>query len=200
MTKIDRRVQRTIQLLRDALIGLSQERGYDTVTIQDITDRANLGRATFYLHFRDKDELLLSTLREIADELLVQIDPQLNAMFRHGDVTPLAVIFQHAAENRNLYQIILNRRGAGSVEHELREYVAAKAEKYVEEVLRGSPSPLPIKLSANIFAQALLGAVEWWLENDLPYPADYMARAFYELAVVGVLKALDLDAARPQSQ
>ena len=51
MTKIDRRVQRTIQLLRDALIDLSQERGYDTVTIQDITDRANLGRATFLSAF-----------------------------------------------------------------------------------------------------------------------------------------------------
>lgn len=198
MTRIDRRVQRTVQLLRDALIELSLEHGYDSVTIQDITDRANLGRATFYLHFRDKDELLLSTLQETADELLVRIDPQLNAMFKFGDTTPLRVIFQHAAENRTLYQIILHRHGVGSVEHDLRDYIANKGRKYIEEVLRDRPSPLPVELSCNIFARALMGTIEWWLENDMPYSAEYMARAFYELAVVGILKALDLEVAAPR--
>jgi AcrR family transcriptional regulator len=195
MTRKDRRVNRTIQLLRDALIDLCLERGYDSLTIQDITDRANLGRATFYLHFRDKDELLFSILRETADELYEQIDTKLNAMFRYGDVTPLQITFQHAAENRNLYQIILHRHGVGSVERELRDYVASKAEKHIEEVLHGSPSPFPIKLSSNIVAQALLGTLEWWLENDTPYPADYMARAFYELSVVGIFKAMGMKVA-----
>ena len=60
MTKTDRRVQRTRELLQKALIELISERGYDAITIQDIVDRANVGRTTFYLHYNSKDELFMS--------------------------------------------------------------------------------------------------------------------------------------------
>ena len=56
MTKTDRRVQRTRELLQKALIALISERRYDAITIQDIVDRANVGRTTFYLHYSSKDE------------------------------------------------------------------------------------------------------------------------------------------------
>src|SRR5512141_2904590 len=58
--KIDRRVQRTQQLLREALVALILEKGYDAITVQDILDLANMGRSTFYAHYRDKEDLLLS--------------------------------------------------------------------------------------------------------------------------------------------
>ncbi len=61
--KVDRRIQRTRALLRDALMRLIIRKGYDEITIQDITDEANVARTTFYLHFADKDELLLGTMR-----------------------------------------------------------------------------------------------------------------------------------------
>ena len=60
MAKMDRRAQRTRELLQKALIELISERGYDAITIQDIVDRANLGRTTFYLHYNSKDELFMS--------------------------------------------------------------------------------------------------------------------------------------------
>ena len=71
--KQDRRVQRTLKLLKEALIELILEKGYDSVTVQDITDRANLGRATFYFHYKDKDELLVEMLDEVVNELVEQI-------------------------------------------------------------------------------------------------------------------------------
>ncbi len=64
--KEDRRVARTRQLLRDALVSLILERGYDEVTVQDVLDRANLGRSTFYAHYRNKDDLLFSGFEEFA--------------------------------------------------------------------------------------------------------------------------------------
>src|ERR1041385_2364465 len=73
--KMDRRKVRTRQMLRDALIALILEKGYDTTTVEDITNRANLGRATFYLHYRDKDELLLHTLEATFDELVKNLKP-----------------------------------------------------------------------------------------------------------------------------
>jgi AcrR family transcriptional regulator len=186
--KLDRRVQRTHQLLRDALIALSLERGYDAVTIQDITDYANLGRATFYLHFRDKEDLLLSTLQRIVDDLLGRIEPTLEGLFDHGDITPLLILFRHAEENADLYRIILRGRGASSVERRLREYASEQARQALEGVLGDQPRRVPLAITSNHFSRALLGMVDWWLENGLPYPAEYMARIFYELTVVGILK------------
>ena len=68
MTKTDRRVQRTRELLQKALIELISERGYDAITIQDIVDRANVGRTTFYLHYSSKDELLISCHEAMVSE------------------------------------------------------------------------------------------------------------------------------------
>src|SRR5215510_3081353 len=61
----DRRIQKTRKLLHDALGGLIQEKPYDEIAVQEILDRANVGRSTFYMHFRDKDELLLSSIRDM---------------------------------------------------------------------------------------------------------------------------------------
>ena len=65
--KLDRRVQRTVQSLRTALLELIKEKNYDDISIEEITERANVGRATFYLHFKDKEDLLLEEFTEIMD-------------------------------------------------------------------------------------------------------------------------------------
>ena len=62
---LDRRIQRTRQLLREALFALIVERGYEAITVQDITERANLGRTTLYLHYRDKEELLKASIKAL---------------------------------------------------------------------------------------------------------------------------------------
>ncbi len=73
MKKLDPRVVRTRQMLRDALVATILDKGYDATNIQDITERAGLRRATFYLHYRDKEELLLSMLHDTVDELIEQM-------------------------------------------------------------------------------------------------------------------------------
>ena len=75
MAKIDRRIVRTRQLLRDSLMSLILEKGYEAVTVQHITDQANLGRATFYLHYKDKEELLVISLESLFDELVKTMGP-----------------------------------------------------------------------------------------------------------------------------
>jgi AcrR family transcriptional regulator len=72
--KIDRRKQRTRRMLRDALLALIVEKGYDDLSVQDITEKADLRRATFYLHYADKDELLATVLREIFDALVKELE------------------------------------------------------------------------------------------------------------------------------
>src|SRR6266545_463064 len=66
--RTDRRIQRTRQALHTALLELTREKGYDSISIEEITDRANVGRATFYLHYKDKEDLLLELFSEMANE------------------------------------------------------------------------------------------------------------------------------------
>src|SRR5271170_3820458 len=106
--KTDRRIQRTRQLLRESLIELILEKGYDAVTVQDITDHANLGRATFYLHYRDKEELLLQSLKATFDELAARIGPLTPNTLSELTIPPAILAFQHAAEHRDLYRIMLD--------------------------------------------------------------------------------------------
>ena len=90
-TKLDRRVIRTRQLLREALMELilENEKGYDGVTVKDIAERANVGRATFYLHYEGgKETLLLSSLQEIYDELVARIKNLKREPFISGQRRP----------------------------------------------------------------------------------------------------------------
>ena len=66
--KTDRRIQRTRQALRTALLELTKEKAYDSISIEEITERADVGRATFYLHYKDKEDLLLEQFSEMANE------------------------------------------------------------------------------------------------------------------------------------
>lgn len=72
-TRADRRTNRTRRLLRNALMAAILEKGYDAITIEDITERADLGRTTFYLHYKDKEDLLIESLEAITDELRAQV-------------------------------------------------------------------------------------------------------------------------------
>ncbi|MBE0688765.1 MAG: TetR/AcrR family transcriptional regulator [Anaerolineae bacterium] len=113
MQRPDRRRERTKRQLSDALIALVLERGYDNIRIEDITERANLGRATFYLHFADKQELLLMTLQRVVDEVVTQIGDLPAAQMTPGAPTPAQIAFRHADANKALYRVILQSQAAG---------------------------------------------------------------------------------------
>src|SRR6266498_1508474 len=101
METIDRRVRKTRQQLGDALVSLILEIGYDSITIKDITDRADVAHATFYRHYRDKDELLARRLESVVQEIEgLTREPSLQDAEGY-------LIFKHAQENSVLYRILL---------------------------------------------------------------------------------------------
>src|SRR5215813_5825557 len=123
--KTDPRVIRTRQMLRDALIALILQKGFDNISIQDITDQAGLRRATFYMHYKDKEELLRAILRETFDELVFQIDKlKLQHLTPEAGYKVNLVIFKHAQENADLYRSILGGHGATTLINYTREYLA----------------------------------------------------------------------------
>jgi AcrR family transcriptional regulator len=188
-TRTDRRVVRTRRLLRDALMELILEKGYDEVTVQDITQRANLGRATFYLHYKGgKEELLLSNLEEIYDELVARLKPLKREGLRPGPHRASQVAFEHAAEHRDLYFVLLRSQAAASIAQRIREYLAGVIFQEIEPLMQDSP--LPSEVIAGYMAGSLVALITWWLENAMPYSPEYMAQIFSRLTMPGVRELL----------
>ena len=190
----DRRVQRTRKLLREALMELVLEKGYDAITVQDITDRANLGRATLYLHYRDKEDLLYNSLEEIIDELTQLVESRIALATDGESLSPYQIAFTHAAENADLYRVLLSGQGATNLQARLRDYIAGTVQLVIEANLPKGKPDVPVEVASNYLAGALLMHLEWWLRKDMPYSAEEMAAFFTQLSGRGMRDAMGLQA------
>lgn len=189
MTTIDRRTIRTRGLLRSALVSWMLEKEYDDISVQDITERANVGRATFYLHYKDKDDLLVSMLEELHAELLDRIHQQIR---NHGfeGPPPIQLVFEHAAENKDLYQVVLSGAGKTALLMRTRDTIVSMLQKFVTAV--GQAPQIPVEVTAVYLAGAQMHLIGWWLEHDLPYSVDEMVHMYHLLTAYGVMPMLGI--------
>jgi AcrR family transcriptional regulator len=181
----DRRIARTRQLLREALTHLILERGYDTITIQDITDKANLGRATFYLHFRDKEELLTISLEEVFEDLKLRIGAPSKESMLSGTSPAAMIIFEHVAANCDLYRVMLKAQGSAGLLKIVREYIAKTAEERLRTVIP-QDADVPHSMLSHYYAGSVIALATWWLENDMPHTPEEMAHIYNRLITSGM--------------
>lgn len=121
----DRRVQRTQQLLRTALVSLIEEKGFEALTVQDIIDRANVGRATFYAHFDNKEDLLVSGLDGLR-VALKELQRQAHLRTASSDERLFAFsheMFAHIAEYRKVFRAMVGKRSGALVQQLLQKIV-----------------------------------------------------------------------------
>src|SRR5258708_20033897 len=107
-----RRIQRTRHLLRQALFTLIVERGYETITVEEITERANVGRATFYVHYKDKEELLLVCLEELFHETAATLGPISGETFQAGGKPPAPLAFELIPHHHQPFRFFFTKREA----------------------------------------------------------------------------------------
>ena len=190
---MDRRVRRTRRSLTDALVGLILERGYDRITVQDVLDRADVGRSTFYAHFRDKEALLLSCFDGLRDDLRQELDP------RPAGGLPARVLFEHAHRNRRVYRALCGRRGGAVVHGHLHALVSATLLAQLAPPRGGRPAeptsppspPTPPDVVAEFCTAALLGLLFWWVDAGFPHPPAEMAAAYDRMATPAIRAALE---------
>src|SRR5215472_6370021 len=108
--KQDRRSQRTHRLVNSAMLELLFEKHYDTITVQDILDRAGIGRSTFYVHYFDKEDVLAS----IAEQQLALMVQQLSTRDAGQAIVPSLRLFRHVGERHHYFQSLM-RGHAGEV-------------------------------------------------------------------------------------
>jgi AcrR family transcriptional regulator len=185
--KVDRRVQRTRQLLQDALITLILEKGYDKITVQNIIDRANTGRSTFYAHYLDKEDLLESGLEKLREELGQHLAGEDAVEGSEWLLLPSLALFRHTGENHDLYKAMIGGKGIDVVVKAIDDALIAHAQTHLEQLVTkgGQPSVPPLVIVTYVVG-ALLALLTWWLDNDMPYPPEQMHEMFRQLTTPGV--------------
>jgi AcrR family transcriptional regulator len=195
----DRRVQRTRQALREALLSLMKEKDYNAITVEEITARANLGRTTFYLHYQDKEALLLEKFADLIQELVREISQVSVLEWQQQQKIPqrpVLMIFQHVAENEELYQLILGGEGIHQATDRLRSIFVEAANELaqtkgeVQQLIRASH--LPFHFLAHYFSGALIATIGWWLEGELVYTPVQIAALFQQMLFPGIEKVVGL--------
>ena len=155
----DRRVQRTRRTLREALVALTLERGWDDTSVQDVCDRADVGRSTFYTHFADKEELLLSGFDDLRQELRGH---QVAAAPDRRVLGFARVLIEHAHANLRLFRAVIGKRSGLAVQRHFRQVVI----DLVREDLAGHAPPGPRREAAvHYLAGAFFDVVIWWLDT-----------------------------------
>lgn len=190
MEKVDRRVRRTRALLGQALRDLILAKPYESITIQEITDQADLNRATFYLHYASKEELLMDSLEQQFDALVEQLAMEKNGRPMWENPVTVRLIFEYVAANADLFKVLLGPQGQGYVMYRVINYIAQVDEEELESAFGQDALPIPNAILARHFAGALFALISWWLEHNMPYSPTYMAETIQQLCMAGFIPVL----------
>ena len=170
----DRRIRKTQALLREALAALIREKPYDEIIVKEILGRANVGRSTFYTHFRDKDELLLSGIQDMLRSAQPAGGGRAPARSYQSIVWFSLPIFQHIEQHRRTGEATMGTRGRRAMHEHLQHAVSELIEDEVRASLRrsrrtaGRASP---ELLVQWIASTFVVVLNWWVESDTPLPA-----------------------------
>ena len=182
----DRRVERTQQLLREALLSLIREKGFEALTVQEIIDRANVGRATFYAHFDNKDDLLLSGFDEFRASLKAG---QRDALSYGRNVEDRVFafsheIFSHTNEYRDVFRAMVGKRSGAALQRLLHKLLVDLVREDVKQtVTRAGNDSVPAEAVVQFMAGALFGLLMWWMDGRPRLSVPEVNALFRRLAV-----------------
>jgi AcrR family transcriptional regulator len=177
-------VSKTHRALKAALTALVLERRYEAITVQDVIDRADVGRSTFYAHYLDKDDLLMAVFADL------EVGPP-DPTTWSADDPPFAwtqQLFRHLENGKHIFSAVTRSRGGTSARHETSRWLGSLSRSELERI--GAErwcEPAEIDLAVSFLTNAFLSAMDWWIEADnTDRPADEVDRAFRRLVLPGL--------------
>jgi AcrR family transcriptional regulator len=190
--KTDRRILRTRDTLGDALVELIGEKPFEEITVQEILDRARVGRSTFYTHYRDKDDLFLSDVEEFLELFST-------ALTRSGAspkrLAPVAELFSHISDVRDFYAALVAADKVKDVQSLGRGIFA----RSIEERLRLAGAVMDAtQMAAQAYALAgsLFALLDWWIDHGMKAHPTEMDALFHRMAWSGLTNETDPTRAR----
>lgn len=188
--KTDRRSQRTRRALGEALTTLMRQKPFSAITVQDILERANVGRTTFYAHFLDKEDLLMKEFQRVVHELdraTLVSDPAA------AQLLPSLALFQHVKEFQAIYKALTFGRGLELIYKHFLAQLSAFVELRLAQLAPAGRSPkVPLPLLAHWLAGTFLSLLTWWLDHKMVDSPEHMDALFWQIARPSVSDALDI--------
>ena len=191
MEKSDRRVQRTRELLQQALIELIEERDYDTITVQEIVDHANVGRTTFYDHYSGKDDLFMSCHEAIVHKFH-NIQPHPDSLLLAEAPAGVVSAYRHLIEARALLYPIFQSQDGQLILRRIRDGIAKDIETTLGTMFPQAESVIPPNILANYLAGAQIALIQWWLEKRQLHTPETLAQTFHRLQRAAIRDAFGM--------
>ncbi len=195
---LDRRIARTRLAIREALVSLIETKGFDALSVRDITETANINRSTFYLHFQDKFDLLEQTEQEIIQDIqaiILQTDSLSLANF-HLTQQPLPVMvqmFEYFQANAALVRAILGIKGDIAFQIQLRKAIEQNLSKIgFFEGINSQNFLVPSEYLITYVIAAHLGVVQIWLKKGCLESPQEMALILSKLSLEGPFRAVGI--------
>lgn len=185
----DRRVQRTKQVLFNALMKLVSEKPFDKITVQEILEQANIGRTTFYTHFQSKEDLFLGSHEHIFQQLCGSF------FLETGELCPkpsaaLVAFLALNQQSRNTYFYLLGGSDRGEITRLLIDRIARYLGEYLHRYYQETQSRIPFSILSMQVASSLITLNQWWMEKRSPYSVQEIAALIHEMNYVILRYAL----------
>ena len=192
--RTDPRVRRTHRILRDTLVSLILEKDYASISIKDVTERADVAYITFFRHYESLDQLLM----EVLDEGLAELMDHIEVLAQQSETSALEtegrLIFEYIEQKDDLFRILIKSQSVIRVRKKVVRNIAAIFQKSCLPLAR-SDNKLTVAITSNHIATSLLSLIEWWLDNKMkPSPAQ-MGKVYKSLIIdstVGAVRSLSI--------
>ena len=190
--KVDPRVKRTRRLLRDALVSLILEKDFASISIKEITERAEVAYITFFRHFESLDQLLM----EILEDGLGELQDHIEILAKQSETSALEtegkLIFEYIGQKANLFRILFKSQSVTRVRKKVVQNIAVIFQKSCLPLARSGNQTTTAILSNHI-ATSLLALIEWWLDNNMQPMSAQMGKVYKSLIIdstVGAVSSL----------
>ena len=195
--RADRRVTKTRKALKEALTDLILEKGYEAVTVQDVIDRADVGRSTFYDHFMDKDDLLMAILADLEVP-----GPDAGSWKTDDPAFGWTLeLFRHFGSGKRLFKAVASGQSSALARRETIEKLERLARAELSRLKAARKlDAFKLELVVRFLVGTFIGFMDWWMreENDA-IPAEQVDHAYRSLVLPGVASVLELEIELPVS-
>lgn len=197
MKKEDLRTKRTRKMILEAFISLVEEKGYEHVTVSDIASQAMINRATFYAHFKDKQDVYDYIFKEAVAQFMIVLAPvqlgRTNQLQLHAIEQIITHIFEKIQENRVFFKTVLNAHGNEQLRKQISQILRSTYANIFDQVeIREKDFIVPIDFIIEYMSSTFMASLHWWINQEISFSPKQMAQLIIKLVGSNHLKVLGI--------
>lgn len=197
LKKEDLRTKRTRKMILEAFINLVEEKGYEHVTVSDIANQAMINRATFYAHFKDKQDVYDYIFKEAVEQFMMVLAPvqlgKTNQLQLHTIEQIITHIFEKIQANRDFFKTVLNAHGNEQLRKQISQILRSTYANIFDQVeIREKDFIVPIDFIIEYMSATFMASLHWWINQEISFSPKQMAQLIIKLVGSNHLKVLGI--------